>query len=103
MWCFAPQTFFFSPPERIASAGVPLQTVDQTKATREEYLTYLRAVVQQFDLRIETFERVVSLQKNDSQFDAVSVRAAGERRWRSRNVVLATGDMHRPRQINVPG
>lgn len=101
---YAPQTHFFSSPERIAIAGVPLQTLDQTKATREEYLTYLRAVVQQFDLRIETFERVVSLRKNnDGGFEATSVRASGERHWRARNVILAIGDMHRPRLIGVPG
>ena len=35
---FAPQTKFFSSNERIAIAGVPLNTVDQFKATREEYL-----------------------------------------------------------------
>jgi thioredoxin reductase (NADPH) len=101
---YAPQTHFFSSPERIAIAGVPLQTLDQTKATREEYLTYLRAVVLQFDLPIETFERVVSLRKNaDGWFEATSVRAAGSRQWRARNVVLAIGDMHRPRRIGVPG
>jgi thioredoxin reductase (NADPH) len=101
---YAPQTHFFSSPERIAIAGVPLQTLDQTKATREEYLNYLRAVVLQFDLRIETFERLISLRKAaDGWFEATSVRAAGERRWRARNVVLAIGDMHRPRRIEVPG
>lgn len=100
---YAPQTHFFSSPERIAIAGVPLQTLDQTKATREEYLTYLRAVVQQFDLRIETFERVVSLRKTANGFEATSVRMGAERHWRARNVVLAIGDMHRPRRINVPG
>lgn len=100
---YAPQTHFFSSPERIAIAGVPLQTLDQTKATREEYLTYLRAVVQQFDLRIETFERVVSLRRTASGFEAASVRTGQERRWRARNVVLAIGDMHRPRLIGVPG
>ena len=101
---YAPQTHFFSSPERIAIAGVPLQTLDQSKATREEYLTYLRAVVLQFDLAIETFERVVSLRKGaDGGFEATSVRAAGERRWRARSVVLAIGDMHRPRRIGVPG
>src|SRR5213082_3229220 len=49
---FAPQTKFFSSSERIAIAGVPLMTADQSKATREEYLTYLRSVVMQFDLNI---------------------------------------------------
>jgi thioredoxin reductase (NADPH) len=101
---YAPQTHFFSSPERIAIAGVPLQTLDQTKATREEYLTYLRAVVQQFDLQIETFERVVSLRRRaEGGFEVTSVRASGERHWRARYVVLAIGDMHRPRLIGVPG
>jgi thioredoxin reductase (NADPH) len=101
---YAPQTHFFSSPERISIAGVPLQTLDQSKATREEYLTYLRAVVLQFDLKIETFERVVSLRKGaDGGFEATSVRASGERTWRARYVVLAIGDMHRPRRLNVPG
>jgi thioredoxin reductase (NADPH) len=101
---YAPQTHFFSSPERIAIAGVPLQTLDQTKATREEYLTYLRAVVLQFDLRIAMFERVVSLRKSaHGGFEAESAGASGSRQWRARNVVLAIGDMHRPRRIGVPG
>ncbi|MCB1034045.1 MAG: NAD(P)-binding domain-containing protein, partial [Acidobacteria bacterium] len=49
---WAPQTRFFSSPERIAIAGVPLVTIDQSKATREEYLAYLRGVVQLFGLEI---------------------------------------------------
>ena len=47
---FPPQTRFFSSNERIAIAGVPLDTPDQNKATREQYLSYLRSVVEQFDL-----------------------------------------------------
>src|SRR5262245_31465726 len=53
---FAPQTQFFSSNERIAIAGVPLQTANQAKATREQYLAYLRTVVEQFDLKIRTYE-----------------------------------------------
>src|SRR3954454_25097435 len=45
---FAPQTRFFSSNERIAIAGVPLQTPDQGKCAREQYLAYLRSVVEQF-------------------------------------------------------
>src|SRR3954453_22274614 len=47
---FPPQTRFFSSNERIAIAVVPLVTAAQEKATREEYLAYLRGVVAQFDL-----------------------------------------------------
>lgn len=100
---YAPQTQFFSSPERIAIAGVPLQTIDQSKATREEYLAYLRSVVQQFDLEIRTFERVISIGRGEGAFDLVSRTIAGERRWRAARVVLAIGDMHRPRLLGVPG
>ena len=55
---WAPQTRFFSSNERIAIAGVPLQTWDQSKATREEYLAYLRRIVIQFDLQVRTYEPV---------------------------------------------
>lgn len=101
---YAPQTHFFSSPERIEIAGVPLQTLDQTKATREEYLNYLRAVVIQFDLEIHTFERVTRLTRQpDGTFTVTSRRLDGERHWQARAVVLAIGDMHRPRLLGVPG
>ena len=111
---YAPQTHFFSSPERIEIAGVPLQTLDQTKATREEYLAYLRAVVIQFDLNIRTFQRVVSLAPMEGGGFEARTRGPGgssteaspgndETRWEARRVILAIGDMHRPRQIGVPG
>lgn len=101
---YAPQTHFFSSPERIAISGVPLATLDQSKATREEYLLYLRSVVAQFDLEIDTFERVTELAPQpDGGFLAVTHGPRGERRWRAERVVLAIGDMHRPRRIGVPG
>lgn len=101
---YAPQTHFFSSPERIAISGVPLQTLDQTKATREEYLTYLRTVVLQFDLEIQTYERVTSLiHRPDGLFDVTSRRQDGERRWLARNVIVAIGDMHHPRLLDIPG
>src|SRR5690606_41145394 len=40
-------TEFFSTPERIAIAGVPIPTITQRRITAEHYLPYLRAVVEQ--------------------------------------------------------
>src|SRR6478752_6614557 len=65
---FAPQTKFFSSNERIAIAGVPLNTADQSKATREEYLAYLRGVVTQFDLKVNTYETLVAIERRASEF-----------------------------------
>ena len=100
---YAPQTQFFSSPERIAIAGVPLQTLDQSKATREEYLTYLRSVVLQFDLKIETGVRVNAIGRAGDEFVVTTFGRDGERKRQPKIVVLAIGDMHRPHLLGVPG
>src|SRR5687767_11626308 len=102
---FAPQTRFFSSNERIAIAGVPLQTPDGGKCTREQYLTYLRTVVQQFDLRVRTYEPVVGIDPipGSGGFTLTTNPASGERRYRANRVVLATGGTDRPRRLNIPG
>jgi thioredoxin reductase (NADPH) len=100
---FPPQTRFFSSNDRIAIAGVPLQTPDQNKATREQYLAYLRAVVQQFDLKINTYEPVVRIERESSGFILTTTRAGIEQRHRSKRIVLATGGTAHPRTLGVPG
>lgn len=106
---WAPATRWFSSNDRIAIAGVPLNTVDQSKASREEYLNYLRTVVDQYQVPIASFERV---QKIEPVLDPVD-----RSRWRlttSRNgaayrtihccaVVLAIGGTDFPNRLNVPG
>ena len=93
------QVRFFSSPERIAIAGVPLETVDQEKATREQYLAYLRGVVQQFDLAVNTYERVTAIERDGDGFTLRTTKQD----YAANRVVLAIGDMHRPRKLNIPG
>ena len=102
---FAPQTRFFSSNERIAIAGVPLQAPDQNKATREQYLAYLRGVVQQFDLDVRTYEPVVGIDRlgTGQGFRLTTHPAAGRRTYRCNRLVLATGGTDRPRRLGVPG
>ncbi|MGA2232621.1 MAG: NAD(P)-binding domain-containing protein, partial [Tepidisphaeraceae bacterium] len=100
---FAPQTRFFSSNDRIAICGVPLQTADQSKASREEYLAYLRSVVEQFDLPIQTFEPVVGIERTASGFRLRTLKASLERVYLAAKVVLATGGTERPRKLNIPG
>jgi thioredoxin reductase (NADPH) len=100
---FAPQTKFFSSNDRIAIAGVPLQTADQNKATREEYLAYLRSVVQQFDLSVRTYEPVLKVERIGGQF-RLTTRANGtERTYTANKVVFCTGGTDRPRRLGIPG
>ena len=100
---FPPQTKFFSSNERIAIAGVPLQTADQSKATREEYLAYLRSVVLQFDLDVHTYEPVVGIRREGDGFVLTTQPAGGRSVYRVNRLVLATGGTDRPRMLNVPG
>lgn len=102
---FAPQTRFFSSNERIAIAGVPLQTWDQGKATREEYLAYLRRIVQQYDLQVRTYEPVVGIDRSADGFVLTTQRGEGKvaSTVYARRIVLCTGGTDRPRRLNVPG
>jgi len=101
---FPAQTRFFSSNDRIAIAGVPLQTPDQGKCTREEYLAYLRCVMEQFDLAVRTFEPVVGIEPaNGSGFLLTTAPWRGRRQYRCRRLVLATGGTANPRRLGIPG
>ena len=102
---FPRQAQFFSSPERIGISGVPLVTPDQTKATREEYLAYLRGVVEQFQLEVRTLQRVTAISRPDptEPFIVQTHHGGTDEAFTARYVVLAVGDMHRPRLLHIPG
>ncbi len=96
-------TNFFSTSERIAIAGVPLQDTHQGRTTGEEYLAYLRMIVEQFDLPVKTYEKVIGLERENAGFTLTTQTPAGEFTYRCRQVVLAKGDMDWPNRLNIPG
>lgn len=100
---FPRQVRFFSSPERIAICAMPLHTADQEKATREEYLAYLRGIVEHFDLHVRTHERVARIEPAGEGFVLHTKHAGDEHVYACDNVVVAIGDMHRPRMLNIPG
>jgi bacillithiol disulfide reductase len=120
MGWWAPGTKFFSSPERIAIAGVPLTTRDQEKATREEYLAYLRTVIGVYDIHVRTQTRVVKARAVADGFELTTARSTHgvggpaelvspgllddeTETWHAKRVVLVIGDIHRPRMLSVPG
>ncbi len=95
---------FHSSADRLALAGVPIQVPDQQKPKREEYLAYLRAVVQQFALEIRTYERVESARRaRDGTFELQTRAVDGQHIYHVDAVVLAIGAMHAPRLLGIPG
>lgn len=96
-------THFFSTTERLAIAGIPIQNNHQQRITGEEYVAYLRGVVEQFDLRINTYEPVIALEREADHFVLTTAPLAGKRRYRAQRVVMAIGDMHVPHRLGIPG
>jgi thioredoxin reductase (NADPH) len=96
-------TYFFSTTERIEIAGIPSQSTTQQRLTGEEYLAYLRSVVEQLDLKVNTYERVVEIQHLEGGFWVSSQAQTGPRHYFCRQLVLATGDMHASNKLGIPG
>ena len=97
-------TRFFSSPEWISLAGVPMHTPDQAIPTGEEYLSYLRHIVELLDLSVHTYEPVVGVEGEEGAFVIHTTDLAGRpHRYETGSIILATGDLNRPRRLNVPG
>jgi thioredoxin reductase (NADPH) len=95
---------FHSSSDRVGIAGVPIQTADQQKVKREEYLAYLRSVVLQFGLKVRTYERVVDVRRrDDGRFLLQTEAVDGPHETIADNIVLAIGAMHAPRTLGIPG
>lgn len=95
-------TQFFSSSERIGIAGMPIQTQDQQKCTREHYLAYIRATCMKYQLAVNTYEEVKTITREDG-FLLKTQSNRGEVTYRTDYVVLATGGTSTPRRLGVPG
>lgn len=101
---FPPTTRFFSSPDRLEIAGIACPTVAQEKATREEYLAYLRGVVDTLSIPIRTFHRVEEVARSEHGFTLTTRTRSGlEVTCSCTNLVLATGGMGRTRTLGIPG
>ena len=97
---------FFTTPELLEIGGMPL-TTPFDKPTRVEALQYYRKVVDTFQLQVQLYEEVVSIQPPAApggEFVVESRTSRGVTRVReARHVVLAMGYYGLPNLLNVPG
>lgn len=98
-----PSTHFFSTPEHVALAGVPVHSLDQMPITGEQYLAYLRTLVEMFNLKLKLYEPVTHIETAESRFVIHTDPLTGPRKYLAHKVVLATGGMAGPRMLNIPG
>jgi thioredoxin reductase (NADPH) len=101
---FPAQMVYFTTPELLEIGGVPLVSPHE-KPTRLEALRYYRRAAEAFDLRVETYEKVLSVGGQDGGFAIATERVGtGERRaYRSRKVIVATGYYDNPKRLGIPG
>lgn len=98
-----PHTRFFSTPEHVAIAGLPVHSLDQRPITGEEYLAYLRTVVEFYDLDLHNYEPVEDIEREGEGFRLETRKLGAPQIYWARRVVLCTGGMAGPRRLNIPG
>ncbi len=97
---FPPQMKFFSSPEKISLAGIPIQTIDQQNCSREDYLAYLRSLIMCYDLKINSYEEVLSIDKRENGHFNIKTT---KNEYRVNFIILATGATSVPRTLDIPG
>lgn len=101
---FPPQTHFFSSSERIGIGDIPIQTINQQKCTREEYLAYIRSVVMHYGLVVNSYEEVQNVQLlPEKGFLLHTLSGKGHQEYFVRFLVLATGGTAKPKMLGIPG
>ena len=97
-------THFYSTPEHVALAGVPVHNVDQQPITGEQYLAYLRTLVEYFDLNVHNYEPVETVARDGTGFLLQTRTMSGRvAQYGCERLVLSTGGMARPRLLGIPG
>ncbi len=94
---------FFSTPERLELGDVPF-IPSGDKPSRTDGLLYYRRIAEHFRLDVRVGERVTAARRDaDGSFLTTARHRDGERHYRSRGVVVATGYYDTPNLLGVPG
>lgn len=103
-----PGTRMFSPQARVAVGDLPFppDLAHREHLTREQYVGYLDDAVRTTGLPVRTWHHVKSIQRDDAGFTIGAGQrdgVTGTMQIRCRYVVFATGCMHAPVALGVPG
>lgn len=89
---------FFSTSDRLEMANIPFMSIG-VKPTRTEALEYYRRIFFHFNLKVNLYEAVQTLDKNEEGFLIKTTKG----KYQSKKIVLATGFYDLPNLMNVPG
>ena len=88
---------FFSTSDRLEIGEVPFIS-HNPKPTRSESLEYYRRVASAWKLKVNLYERVEAVNREE-----IYTIETNKRNYRARNIILATGFYDLPYLLNVPG
>jgi thioredoxin reductase (NADPH) len=89
---------FFSSSEKLEIGDVPF-VIEEHKPRRNQALVYYREVAKRKELRINRFETVQKVEKQDGRFSV----STSKRTYESKNIVIATGYYDHPNYLEIPG
>ncbi|MEV2467726.1 YpdA family putative bacillithiol disulfide reductase [Paenibacillus larvae] len=93
---------FFSSPELLEIGGIPFSTPND-KPYRQEALVYYRNVASHENIRIHSYEEVVSIVKKDYGFDLHTIKRGRKKGvYQAKNVVVSTGYFDYPSMLGIP-
>nr|WP_281975467.1 YpdA family putative bacillithiol disulfide reductase [Halobacillus litoralis] len=94
---------FFSSSEKLEIGEVPFIT-ERQKPVRNEALAYYRSVADRKQLRVNTYERVLEVVRNDDGFTVHTEKEMGkEAVYEAEQIVVATGYYDQPNYMGVEG
>jgi len=89
---------FFSTSEKLEIGDVPFISVEY-KPRRNEALSYYREVVKRKSIRINAYEKVIKVSKQQKEFIIFTDKAE----YVTSNIIIATGYYDHPNYMNIPG
>lgn len=89
---------FFSTSEKLEIGNLPFVNTS-FKPGRKEALEYYRRVYQHYELNINFYERVFSINSKDELKTVISSKTE----YKTKNVIIATGFYDLPMLLNIPG
>jgi thioredoxin reductase (NADPH) len=94
---------FFSTSEKLAIGDIPF-IIEGRKPVRNQALSYYREVTRLKDIRVNAFERVTEVRKEEQSFVVRTTKETGEETiYGATYVIIATGYYDHPNYMNVPG
>lgn len=94
---------FFTTPELLEIGDIPFPSARQ-KPTREEALSYYRRVTDHYNLDVQQYQRVLTVDGEDNKFRVTAVdQWETVHEYKVRKVIVATGYYDLPNYLEIPG